>query len=300
MSVFWWLPFLIKDIILFLGGCSLLRRGIVIFPHGFHRATLSSIAICGVSILWYRGNFYPLFWALTFFLTYLSLFDFVGIFIKLKSIARIDRYAPLFFEGLACLLLVLAVFSQTSAANQPSKMPKHIAVICDGNGRFSEKHHIAVRDAYLNGADVGLSVASYCQKLGVEYLTAYVLSSENLQRDEGEIDAIKEAINYFIEKCPKLNMAVKLVTQDHSEPINFDHEGIKVTLVSGSIVPLDGLPNVDLIIRTGGRHRLSGFINKEIAYAEIYFSETLWPNFSDIELRRGLNWYFKQARTFGV
>ncbi|MDD5146768.1 MAG: undecaprenyl diphosphate synthase family protein [Candidatus Pacebacteria bacterium] len=302
MPTIWWLPFLAKDFLLLAGGFSLLRRGLVIFPNSFHRLALSFVAIFGMSILWYRGNFLPLFWGLTVVLTYASLIDFAGIFIKLKSIKGMDRYSPRLFEGIACLLAMFAAFSQVVFADQSNRqLPKHIAIICDGNRRYAVKQAISSEQAYLRGAGAGLNVALNCQKLGIEYLTAYVLSDENLQRDAGEIDAIKRAANYFLAECGRLGIKAGLVGPDSLMAPDFGGNSLlKVTLASGSFTSLNGLPDVDLIIRTGGRHRLSGFVNGKIGYAEINFSKTLWPEFSSIDFKRALSWYSKQLRTFGI
>lgn len=215
----------------------------------------------------------------------------------------------------------------------------HVAFIMDGNGRWGQKKNKGRNFGHLNGVKTVKKIVESSIKLKIPIVTFYVFSTENWSRPKAEIDFLfKLIINYFkkelkevisngikiniIGKTSKLPFKIKNTFKESTKltkknkkiivnlAINY---GSKDEIVSAiqrikkrvSIQSLEknlytkNLPNPDILIRTGGHKRLSNFMLWQLAYAEIYFLDKLWPDFNGIDLRNIINNFKKIKRNYG-
>ena len=225
-------------------------------------------------------------------------------------------------------------------------VPQHIAIIMDGNRRWARVRHMADIKGHEAGSDALEKVVESAEKMGVETITVYALSTENnkerakrevkglfsLMRKGyqtklkkmmkngvrisvlGELDGLPEAIKRIINEIRKTyikNESIKLNIalnyggkRELVEAIkDIVKEGIDVNKINDEIVArhlyTNGIPDPELVIRTGGRSRLSNFLLWQTAYSEVYFTKTLWPDFDGESLKRAILWYQTQKRNFG-
>ncbi len=228
-------------------------------------------------------------------------------------------------------------------------LPRHIAIIMDGNGRWAKKLGMARTFGHENGAKAVRQVVEGCAELGVENLTLYAFSTENWNRPKLEvqtlmrllISSLKKEIKTLhknniklctigntdslpskvykeladvIEKTKlntRMTLTIALSYGSREELISTVKEiSIKVKnniispeLIDESIINehlyTRNLPDVDLLIRTSGEQRISNFLLWQIAYAELYFTNTLWPDFSKEDLYGAIIEYQKRERRFG-
>ena len=229
------------------------------------------------------------------------------------------------------------------------KIPTHLAIILDGNGRWALKQGLVRTLGHKAGAKVMKDIISYSFSLGVKVLSLFCFSTENWKRDKEEVeylftlpieyfskytdklleDDIKVVISGDLSMLPKetilacdkailktknckshvLNIClnygskaeiIKAVKQIANE---VKHNQLKVESIDENVFEnylyTKGLPPVDLLIRTSNEKRISNFLLWQIAYAEIYFTRTLWPAFSKKELRKAFIDYGKRDRRFG-
>ncbi|MDR0858795.1 MAG: di-trans,poly-cis-decaprenylcistransferase [Oscillospiraceae bacterium] len=216
-------------------------------------------------------------------------------------------------------------------------VPRHVGIIMDGNGRWAERHAFARAAGHKQGAEAFRTLAYYCRDIGMDYLSVYAFSTENWKRDKLEVSAILRILeDYLIEAIEKmaregLRMRIlgdtaplserlkRLIGEAHS--IADTYEGFTANLCvnyggrdeilraakkaaeSGAAFEdcLDtaGLPDPELIIRPGGEHRLSNFMLWQSAYSELYFTDTLWPDFEPADLDAAIVWYNQRERRFG-
>lgn len=227
-------------------------------------------------------------------------------------------------------------------AIEKDKLPRHVGIIMDGNGRWAGKRLLPRSLGHKAGMENMIKLAGHVKERGVKYLTLYVLSTENLQRPSDELDGLYSLMrNYFetnVKKLYERNSAVKIIgdlsplPQDvkklledsqKNSPENSDftlvfainyggraeiidavnaavERGEKVDCQSfEQLLYTGGMPDPDLIIRTGGEVRLSNFLMYQAAYAELYFTKTLFPDFSAKEFDKALDEYSKRNRRFG-
>ena len=235
----------------------------------------------------------------------------------------------------------------------PSKMPKHIAIIMDGNRRYAKlQGNIDVVKGHEFGVDTLEKVLDWSIDLGIEIITAYAFSTENFNRPEHEVeglmklfvinfkrlvthekihknevkvqvvgrtellpDDVKEAIEEA-EKATEhynkrfLNLAIgydgRLEIIDSFKKIIKEVQEGKITIddVDEELVSKNlytgGLADPNLIIRTSGEERLSGFLLWQSSYSELYFCETLWPELRKVDFLRAIRSYQARERRFGV
>jgi len=235
----------------------------------------------------------------------------------------------------------------------PEKMPKHIALIMDGNRRFSKlQGNIDVVKGHEIGVDTLEKVLDWSIELGIEIITAYAFSTENFNRPQHEVeglmnlfvvnfkrlvthekihknevrvkvvgrtellpDNVKEAINEAEESTKHytkrlFNIAIgydgrleiidsfkKIIKDVQDEKISIDD--VDEDLVSKNLYT-EGLDDPNLIIRTSGEERLSGFLLWQSSYSELYFCETLWPELRKVDFIRAIRSYQARDRRFGV
>ncbi|WP_374950618.1 isoprenyl transferase [Mucilaginibacter sp.] len=229
------------------------------------------------------------------------------------------------------------------------KLPRHVAVIMDGNGRWAKGQGKLRVFGHHNGVLSVRDVVEGAGELGIEYLTLYTFSAENWNRPKFEVTAIMEllisTINKEIAKLMKNNVRLnaigdlsQLPGKCHRELTNAIEKtsvntGLVVTLAlsyssrqeivhaaaslaakvqSGELQPGDidekmfednlytaGMPNPELLIRTSGEYRISNYLLWQIAYAELYFTSKLWPDFRREDLYEAILDYQKRERRFG-
>jgi len=229
------------------------------------------------------------------------------------------------------------------------RMPAHVAVIMDGNGRWAKKRVMNRVKGHEKGAGAVRTVVESCTKFGIPYLTLYAFSTENWQRPKKEVDALMGLLARFLsnEKAQLVKNGVRLtaIGELHRLPYEVRRElelameatahnsrltlclalsyGSRSELVAavqhiagevkeGRIQAADvdeemvsthlftrGFPDPDLVIRTSGEMRLSNFLLWQCAYSEIFFTETLWPDFGEAEFASILKDFQARERRFG-
>ena len=222
------------------------------------------------------------------------------------------------------------------------KLPKHIALIMDGNGRWAKKRLMPRSFGHKKGMERMISLIEHAFDLGVDYITVYALSTENLKRPQEELKGLFDLIrNHFAEYMERIcARGVRLrvigdisLLPDDVQKILIDSQakteqnvgkGVNVALCYGAraeivraanlaiergeklteesfsaLLYTGGQPDPDLIIRTGKEVRLSNFLLWQAAYAELYFSDKMFPEFSDKDLDEAIQWFGERVRRFG-
>jgi undecaprenyl diphosphate synthase len=231
----------------------------------------------------------------------------------------------------------------------PGRMPAHVAMIMDGNGRWARKRLMNRVLGHRRGADVVRNMVRACSDLGIAHLTLYAFSTENWARPRTEVSALMGILKNFLrsELPEMLEKGVRLSVLGQMERLPADvgrllrdtmartAEGRRMTLnlalsyggraeILEAVRALAGkvrdgldpeaideetvaahlftrnLPDPDLLIRTSGEQRISNFLLWQIAYAELFFTETLWPDFTREELIAILKAYQGRNRRFGA
>jgi undecaprenyl diphosphate synthase len=229
------------------------------------------------------------------------------------------------------------------------KLPKHLAIIMDGNGRWAKQQGKLRAFGHENGTKSVRTTVEACAKLGIEYLTLYAFSTENWNRPKLEVEILMKLLisslkkelktlqdnNIKLHAIGNLNSLPTGVKKELLEVIDKTKNNSKMTLtlalsygsrdeiinavknisekVKNNIISIDtidesiinqhlytqNIPDVDLVIRTSGEHRISNFLLWQIAYAEFYFTEVLWPDFKEEELIKAIISYQNRERRFG-
>jgi undecaprenyl diphosphate synthase len=228
-------------------------------------------------------------------------------------------------------------------------LPKHIAIIMDGNGRWAQAKARPRTFGHIKGARVAKSIITACAKKKIEYLTLYAFSTENWLRPANEVVFLMTLLRRYLKKetdtLVRQNIRFQVVGDMNRIPtdilkaIQYATEITKnntgMTLVfalsygarqelslavqklaqqvqSGNLLPSEidesliqsnlqtySMPDPDLIIRTSGEQRLSNFFLWQAAYSELYFTDTLWPDFKDFDLDLAIIDFLKRKRRFG-
>ena len=247
----------------------------------------------------------------------------------------------------------MAFFAKKQSTDEPQvdfdRLPRHIAIIMDGNGRWAKQRGLPRTAGHAAGAENFRTIATYCKDIGLEYLTVYAFSTENWKRPAQEVSAIMGLLKkYLLEAIGQMERdKVKMEFFGDLSPLSQElrdlceqtrriskrYDGCQVNIclnyggrdeilraarayaldcVEGRADPNHltqenfsgylfsrGVPDPDLIIRPSGELRLSNFLLWESAYAEFYFTDVLWPDFSKAELLRAIASYQSRARRFG-
>lgn len=231
----------------------------------------------------------------------------------------------------------------------PERVPRHVAIIMDGNGRWAEQRGFPRAFGHRNGAAAVRATLEAARAMGVEVLTLYSFSSENWRRPEAEIGALMELCIAYCrgegEALMRENIRVRVIGRRDGLPaevvealdalegvtagctgptlclaINYGARdeivraarALAADVASGAIEPgaideaalasrLDtaGLPDPDLLIRTGGQLRVSNYLLWQISYAEIVVTDVLWPDFGAEALGEAVREFAKRSRRFG-
>lgn len=197
--------------------------------------------------------------------------------------------------------------------------PDCLAVIPDGTRRYARKEGLPVADAYRAGARTALAMVDWCLRAGIRHLAAFGSSRENVaHRPAEELLAIHAAVSWFCRQAgempdvtlrlfgdverlpdwiPERRGLLEFLREDVPAAPLIVHVGVNYSATSTSVAVM--VPAVDLVLRTGGQQRLSGFLPLESASAELVFLPTLWPELTHAEFRRTLEWFATQDRRFG-
>jgi undecaprenyl diphosphate synthase len=228
-------------------------------------------------------------------------------------------------------------------------LPKHLAIIMDGNGRWAKQKGLLRAFGHESGTKSVRITVETCAKLGVENLTLYAFSTENWNRPKLEVDTLMRllisSLKKELETLQKNNIRLNCIGNIDMLPNSAKKEllaviektknNTRMTLtlalsygsreellnavkaicdkVKNNIISIDtldesiinqhlythNLPDVDLVIRTSGEHRISNFLLWQIAYAEFYFTDVLWPDFKEDDLYEAIISYQKRERRFG-
>ncbi len=230
-----------------------------------------------------------------------------------------------------------------------NRLPKHVAIIMDGNGRWAMQRGEDRNYGHKKGVDAVREIIETAAELGIQYLTLYAFSTENWNRPWEEVEAlmelmvnslnnetkrlvdnniilkiigdidrlsaeVRESLDYTLEKtsrCNGMTLVVALSYSSRWEMVKAVRD-ISYKIKEGKIDPgniddkifenyltTKDIPDPELLIRTSGELRISNFLLWQIAYSELYFTETLWPDFGKGELYKALIEYQKRERRFG-
>ena len=217
------------------------------------------------------------------------------------------------------------------------KNPNHIAVIMDGNGTWSKRKGLSKKKGHQRGVKSAKNFTSYSLDADIKNLTLFALSNENLLRSKfelsnlfdiffysfaeekeflkdnkirikfiGNLDKLPKKLKdnallleYETKKNKKLNLFVALNYGGKQDIIQAVKKSKNKTSSFENHLFSKDLPEVDLLIRTGGYRRLSNFLLWQTSYAELYFTDVLWPDFSKKNFAKALDWYRGVNRKFG-
>lgn len=230
-----------------------------------------------------------------------------------------------------------------------NRIPVHVAMIMDGNGRWAKKKGFGRSEGHAEGVSTVHRVTKLSSDLGVKFLTLYAFSTENWNRPKEEVDTLMYLIGWAIEReLPELirnNVRIHLLgdiarlPEDSRNRLLYARDatahcnGMQLNMclsyssrweiteaarrlarlaAEGKLDPADisetdisdslttaGIPDPDLLIRTGGEERISNYLLWQIAYSELYFTPVLWPDFSDEDYVDALREFQNRERRFG-
>lgn len=234
-----------------------------------------------------------------------------------------------------------------------NRLPKHIAIIMDGNGRWAKKHLLGRIQGHEKGAESVRTVVKTCREIGIPILTLFAFSTENWERPKIEVNALMALLKKFLGSeletihdnniCLKAIGQIERLPQDvaevliHAASLTKNNKGMLLNLALSyggraeiinvvkeiakknkkgvidiaSMSDADisqlicnhlysgNIPDPDLLIRTSGEYRISNFLLWQIAYAEIFVTDTLWPDFGKDELLHIIKGYQSRERRYG-
>ena len=219
-------------------------------------------------------------------------------------------------------------------------LPKHVAIIMDGNGRWAKGKGLARLHGHKKGLEVAEQIIDHALNVGVKYLSLYVFSTENWKRPTSEVNNLFALADRYLSRFEKFcKDKVRVVVSGEREGLpkklvqridyieqqtkNFDAicvnlcinyggqreivEAVKKLYSKGEEITVESildsmyhkLPEPDIILRTGGQKRLSNFLLYQSAYSELFFTDTLWPDFTKEEFDVILSEFGKRSRNFG-
>ena len=229
------------------------------------------------------------------------------------------------------------------------KIPVHVAIIMDGNGRWAKRRGLPRTAGHVQGARTVEQILEDADHMGIRYLTVYAFSTENWSRPDSEVKALMNLLRTYMKtslaKCAKNNVRIRVIgdksrlDKDLQASIaNLEREtasntgiGFQIAINYGSrdemvravqaaaqkvkdgeLRPEDitetflsdsldtcGIPDPDLLIRTGGEQRISNFLLWQTAYSELYFCDAAWPDFNKAELEKAVDAFNHRERRYG-
>jgi len=238
----------------------------------------------------------------------------------------------------------------TDISCELTKLPQHVAIIMDGNGRWAAREKKSTIEGHQRGAEVAKSIVRKALQLGISYLTLYTFSSENWLRPAGWVDQLMQLLRYYLQqeadsiftdkiclriigdrlrlpadilstveklegqtaKNSQMTLLMALSYGSRNELVQAaKHIAQAVAVGQLSLEEIDlnrvqahlyttGIPDPDLLIRTGGDHRISNFLLWQLAYSELLFVDCLWPDFSEKNFSEALQVYARRERRYGA
>jgi undecaprenyl diphosphate synthase len=232
----------------------------------------------------------------------------------------------------------------------PEKLPQHVAIIMDGNGRWAKKRALNRIRGHENGINSVRDIVTTSREIGISYLTLYAFSEENWKRPKHEVNALMSLLKSFLKKeldemlengirfqvigrSGKLPEDVQRLISETSDKTSQNKDMVLTLALSyggrqeifdavqkitqrieskdlkskeitqqtiSDFLYTAGIPDPDLLIRTSGEYRISNFLLWQIAYAEIYITPTLWPDFRKEEYLSAIEAFQKRERRFGA
>lgn len=241
---------------------------------------------------------------------------------------------------------MIKFFSSTSDIPDNNRVPQHIAIIMDGNGRWAKKRFLPRFAGHKRGVETVRSTIKACIDMGVEYLTLFAFSSENWRRPAEEVSLLMQlfvvALEQEVAKLHQNNVRFRVIGDlsrfeprlielirnaetltagntkltltvaanyggrwdviDATQRMLAAHPELVTKFTDQDLAPYLSMhfaPEPDLFIRTGGEQRISNFLLWQLAYTELYFTPTLWPDFNDEALAKAIHSYQERERRFG-
>jgi len=240
------------------------------------------------------------------------------------------------------LFLYLLLYKSSLVNSNNQSLPKHIAIIMDGNGRWAKEQGLKRTAGHEEGAKTVRKITQHCAKLGISYLTLYAFSTENWSRPKLEVEFLMKLLEQYLKSelsvylqnniqfkaigdlskfsntlqktiketeqktdhCTGLTQVLALnygsrdeitraVKKLYDKSLEITEENITTCLDTANI------PDVDLLIRTSGEVRVSNYLLWQIAYAEMFFTKTYWPEFDSNELDDILSDFNSRERRYG-
>ena len=229
------------------------------------------------------------------------------------------------------------------------KIPQHIAIILDGNGRWAKAKGMPRNYGHTVGAKNVEVISRAAYEMGIRYLTLYAFSTENWNRPKNEVNALMSLLDSYLKNCLKIakknHICVRVIGDitcldekfqqniKELEQASLQYDGLRLQIAINygsrdemiraakkaimeheegrlllseldetkfaSYLDTAGIPDPDLLIRTGGEQRLSNYLLWQLAYSEFYFTDTPWPDFSEQELKRAVESYSARDRRYG-
>lgn len=214
--------------------------------------------------------------------------------------------------------------------NKYNRIPKHIAIIPDGNRRWAINNNMQKHEGYDYGVDVGLKAFDILKDLGVEEITFFGFTQDNTKRPKEQYDAFAKACINAVESLKSRDAEILVVGNTDSKMFpeeltkytkrtTFGKGGIKVNHLVNygwywdlskafdnpskedvlENIGSSGISRVDAVIRWGGRFRLSGMLPVQTVYADTYIIDDMWPDFKEEHIQDFLDWYQNQDVTLG-
>jgi len=223
-----------------------------------------------------------------------------------------------------------------------TRIPEHIAIIMDGNGRWAKERGLKRTAGHEEGAKRVREITKHCSQIGVKYLTLYVFSTENWSRPKLEVEYLMKLLDRYLKKelseylengikfkaigdisrfsksLQKTIMDIEKKTQNGGKltqvlALNYGSQDEILRAIKKlneknlevnkenfeSCLDTAGIPNVDMLIRTSGEIRLSNYLLWQNAYAELFFTNTYWPEFSSNDLDDLISDFNQRERRFG-
>lgn len=243
----------------------------------------------------------------------------------------------------------MALFRKAKKEYDKALLPKHVAIIMDGNGRWAKKRSLPRIMGHRAGADALRRVSRFAGHMGIEYITVYAFSTENWKRSDEEVSGLMSLMLDYLKNAEKELGGDEVRIRVIGDPTRFsdeiqqqikrveavtkDNKAVTVTLalnyggrdelvhavkaiakevqdgktdpdsidektVSRHLYTYD-MPDPDLVIRTSGELRLSNYLLWQTSYSELYFTDTLWPDFDEKEFTKAIDAYLSRSRRFG-
>ena len=236
--------------------------------------------------------------------------------------------------------------SSTQVVPSVDGVPRHIAVIMDGNGRWAKQRMLPRVAGHKRGVEVVREVTRSCVERGVKFLTLFAFSSENWRRPTDEVSVLRQlflaALEQEVDRLNRNGVRLRVIGDvvpfgqkivdlvERAEQATESNAKLTLTIAANyggrwdllqatnkmiaasddtrgpfseedlsRHLAMSFAPEPDLFIRTGGEQRISNFLLWQLAYTELYFTQTLWPDFGAASLDEAIAWYAKRERRFG-